>query len=82
MIMAHQTERVSKKVVSGISVVILVFSIFLFDHYYSNANVLPQLSKWVRIGVMLLVAVILSCLINSILIKICPTSLLRKSSPK
>jgi len=80
--MVHQTERVNKTVVSGISVVVLVFSIFLFDHYYSNANVLPQLSKWVRIGIMLSVAVILSCLINAILIKICPTLLLKKSSPK
>lgn len=80
--MEHQTERISKKVVSGISVVVLAFSIFLFDHYYTNANVLPQFSKWARIGIMLLVAVILSCLINSILTKIWPAFLLKKSSPK
>ena len=80
--MVHQTERVNKTVVSGISVVVLVFSIFLFDHYYSNANVLPQLSKWARIGVMVFIAVTLSCLINFILIKIRPTFLLKKSSPK
>lgn len=70
MILGQRTKGMNKKVVSVISVVVLLFGIFLFDRYYSDASVLAHLSKWNRIGILSLSAVTLSCLINVLAIKI------------
>lgn len=80
--MEHQIGRVSKKVVSGISIIVIVGVIFLFDHYYYNADVLPQLSKWPRLGILMLAAVMLSSLITAVLVKTWSAFLCKKSSVK
>lgn len=71
--MEQQTERMSKKVVYAISVTTPVVVVLLLNHYFFYANVLPELSKWPRRGVLLLAVLALSYLINYILFKIWPT---------
>lgn len=70
--MQQQPEKMSKKVVYGISVTTPVVVVLLLNHYFYYANVLPELSKWPRRGILLVAVIILSYLLSSILLKIWP----------
>lgn len=80
--MEHQTERISKNVVYGISVTTPIVVVLLLNHYFYYANVLPELSKWSRRGILLLAVLIFTYLAISILLKTWQTVLDKRPSPK
>lgn len=67
--MEHQTERMSKKAVYGITITTPLVVFFLLNRYFYHADVLPQLSEWPRRGVLLLAGLALTVVITSVTIK-------------